>query len=41
MKGPLDVNFQEIVHSVLAVNTEVAKPSDSRRTEWTLTRMLL
>jgi hypothetical protein len=37
----LGVNFQEVVHSVLAVNAEVAKPSDSRRTEWTLTRMLL
>jgi len=35
----LDVSFQEVVHSVLAVNAEVAKPSDSRSTEWTLTRM--
>ena len=35
----LVVNFQEVVHSALAVNAEVAKPSDSRSTEWTLTRM--
>jgi hypothetical protein len=35
----LAVNFQEVVHSVLTGNAEVAKPSDSRRTEWTLTRM--
>jgi hypothetical protein len=34
------VNFQEVVHSVRTGNADVAKPSDSRRTEWTPTRML-
>jgi len=36
----LAVNFQEVVHSVPTVNAEVAKQRDSRRTEWTVTRML-
>jgi hypothetical protein len=36
---PLGVNFQEVVHSVLAGNADVARQSDSRRTEWTCTRM--
>jgi hypothetical protein len=33
------VNFQEVVHSALAGNADVARQSDSRRTEWTLIRM--
>jgi hypothetical protein len=37
--APLAVNFQEVVHSVLAGNADVARQSDSRRTEWTCTRM--
>jgi hypothetical protein len=35
----LDVNFQEVVHSVLTGNADVARQSDSRRTEWTPIRM--
>jgi hypothetical protein len=38
----LDVSFQEVVHSVLSEEAEVAEASDFRgRTEWTLTRMRL
>jgi hypothetical protein len=38
----LAVNFQEVVHSAPAVNADVTKHTgDSRRTEWTPTRMLL
>jgi putative ATP-binding cassette transporter len=36
----LDVNFQEVVHSARTGNADVATHSDSRRTEWTPTRML-
>jgi hypothetical protein len=35
----LDLNFQEVVHSVQTGNADFAKRSDSRRTEWTRTRM--
>jgi hypothetical protein len=35
----LDVNFQEVVHSVLAGKADVVRHSDSRRTEWTSIRM--
>jgi hypothetical protein len=36
------VSFQEVVHSVLSEEAEVAEASDFRgRTEWTLTRMRL
>ena len=35
----LGVNFQEVVHSALTGNAEVARHSDSGRTEWTPTRM--
>ncbi len=38
-QGRLAVNFQEVVHSVLAGKADVARHSDSRRTEWTSTRM--
>jgi hypothetical protein len=34
------VNFREVVHSVRTGNADVANLSDSRRTEWTLIRML-
>ena len=38
----LAVSFQEVVHSVLSEEAEVAEASDFRgRTEWTLTRMRL
>ena len=38
----LGVSFQEVVHSVLSEEAEVAEASDFRgRTEWTLTRMRL
>jgi hypothetical protein len=35
----LAVNFQEVVHSVLGGKADVARHSDSRRTEWTSTKM--
>jgi hypothetical protein len=35
----LVLNFQEVVHSVRTGNADFAKRSDSRRTEWTPTRM--
>jgi hypothetical protein len=38
-KCGLVVNFQEVVHSVLTGNADVARQSDSRRTEWTPIRM--
>jgi len=35
----LDVSFQEVVHSALTENAEVAEASVIRGTEWTFTRM--
>jgi hypothetical protein len=35
----LDLSFQEVVHSVRTGNADFAKRSDSRRTEWTPTKM--
>jgi hypothetical protein len=35
----LDVSFQEVVHSVLTEDAEVAKASVIRGTEWTFIRM--
>jgi len=41
-ESKLGVSFQEVVHSVLSEEAEVAEASDFRgRTEWTLTRMRL
>ena len=37
---PLAVNSQEVVHSVLAGNADVARHNDSRGTKWTAARML-
>jgi hypothetical protein len=38
--GVLDVNFQEVVHSARPWTLMLPNLSDSRRTEWTPTRML-
>jgi hypothetical protein len=35
----LALSFQEVVHSVRTGNADFAKRSDSRRTEWTPTKM--
>ena len=37
--GSLALSFQEVVHSVRTGNADFAKRSDSRRTEWTPTKM--